>query len=136
MDTKRPPGRPRLYDTPDQFDAAVLAYQAYCQEMQEPVTWTGLALFLGFANRSAIDEYAKYDGFSYSVKRAKAFVEHEYEKRLCTGNATGPIFALKNFGWSDKQELEHRSPDGSMTPAAPLDPATVKAIAKQLDDEC
>lgn len=31
----------------------------------------------------------------------------EYEQRLNTANsATGPIFALKNFGWTDKQEVD------------------------------
>lgn len=138
MDEKRQPGRPRLYASPEDFDAMVMAYQAHCKATEEPVTWTGLALFLGFSSRTAIDEYLKYDGFSNSVKKAKAFVEYEYEKRLAGHSPTGAIFALKNYGWSDKQELAHSSPDGSMTPKASvsLDAATIKAIAKQLDDEC
>lgn len=116
----------------------VMAYQAHCKATEEPVTWTGLALFLGFSSRQAIDEYLKYDGFYDSVRKAKAFVEYEYEKRLAGHSPTGAIFALKNYGWSDKQELAHSSPDGSMTPKASvsLDAATIKAIAKQLDDEC
>lgn len=109
-------GRPRLYATPEEFDERVEAYHQYCKQENEPVTWTGLALFLGFSSRQSIDEYQKYDGFSDSVKRAKALVEWHYELRLCGDKPTGAIFALKNFGWKDKQEIDHSSSDGSMTP--------------------
>jgi len=111
-------GRPRKYETPEAFDAKVEEYQLYCVENNEPVTWTGLALYLGFSSRQSIDEYLQYDGFSDSVKRAKTFVEWNYEKRLASGEGTptGAIFALKNFGWKDKTELDHKSTDGSMSP--------------------
>lgn len=109
-------GRPRKYTDPALFDAKVDQYIDMCDPETEPVTWTGLALFLGFASRQSIDEYLKYEGFSDSVKRAKMLVEHAYEKRLHSGNATGAIFALKNMQWTDKQEIDHRSGDGSMTP--------------------
>lgn len=118
-------GRPRLYETPEQFEAKVLEYQKYCKEEKEPVTWTGLALYLGFSSRQSINEYEKYDGFSDAVKRAKLFVEWHYEMRVNGSNATGPIFVLKNMGWSDKQELAHSSPDGSMTP---VDKVTIEVI--------
>lgn len=100
-------GRPRLYKTPEQFDAKVYEYQQYCKENEEPVTWTGLALYLGFSSRQSISEYEKYEGFSDSVKRAKLFVEWHYEMRVNGNNAAGPIFVLKNMGWSDKQQIEH-----------------------------
>lgn len=102
---KKEVGRPRLYKTPKEFDEKVEEYQRYCIKRNEPVTWTGLALFMGFAARACIDEYANYDGFSYSVKRAKTFVEWHYEMRLCGDKPTGAIFALKNFGWQDKSEV-------------------------------
>lgn len=98
-------GRPRLYDSPEAFDAKVEEYARYCEQKEEPVTWTGLALYLGFSSRQSIDEYLKYSGFSDSVKRAKAFVEWHYEKRLHGNSPTGAIFALKNFGWHDKTEI-------------------------------
>lgn len=113
-------------------------YVAACAADKEPLTVTGLAIFLGFASRQSIYAYADNADFSYSVKRALLFVENGYERGLRTGAPTGPIFALKNMGWSDKQEFAHTSPDGSMSPKAaqPLDAATIRAIAKQLDDEC
>lgn len=101
-----PPGRPRKFDSPEQFDAAVDSYVASKEGGR--LTWTGLALYLGFCSRVSIDEYLKYEGFSYSVKRAKLLVENSYEESLGgDGSPAGSIFALKNFGWSDKQELEH-----------------------------
>lgn len=109
-------GRPRHYNTPEEFDDAVNAYVDNCAIDGSPMTWTGLALALGFSSRQSIDEYLKYDGFSDSVKRAKALVENCYEKRLFSNANAGAIFALKNFGWSDKQEVAHTSPDGSFAP--------------------
>ena len=118
---KRQSGRPRKYATPEEFDAAVLAYHQHCIESKEPVTWTGLALFMGFSSRQSIDEYQNYDGFSDSVKKAKTFVEWQYEMRLCGDKPTGAIFALKNFGWKDKQEVDLSSEDGSMSPKPSID---------------
>lgn len=124
---KRPVGRPRKYDSPEAFDAKVEEYAAYCKREEEPVTWTGLALYLGFAHRTCIDEYAKYDGFSHSVRRAKSLVEWHYEMRLCGNSPTGSIFALKNMGWSDKQDINHTSADGSMTPP----PTRIELVGKE-----
>ena len=38
---------------------------------------------------------------------AKLKVENSYEKELRGKFFAGAIFALKNFGWSDKMETEH-----------------------------
>jgi hypothetical protein len=134
-----PVGRPRLFATPEEFDEKVAEYLVHCKEESEPVTWTGLALFLGFACRASIDEYLKYDGFSYSVKRAKALVEHQYERRLFSSNPTGAIFALKNFGWIDKQAVDLSNPDGSLRPEVierrVVDPKSPEEIERQLDEQ-
>jgi hypothetical protein len=38
-------------------------------------------------------------------------MEQIYEKRLNESkNPTGAIFALKNFGWTDRQEIKHELP--------------------------
>lgn len=109
-------GRPRKFTSPAKFDARVDEYVAKCAEEDEPLTWTGLALSLGFSSRQSIDEYLNYAGFSDSVKRAKALVEQSYEKRLSGNCPTGAIFALKNFGWKDKQLVESTvKVDGQIT---------------------
>lgn len=106
-DTKRPVGRPRIITTPEEFDERVDAYITWCRANKEPVLLTGIILALGFTNKDTFYNYETYPEFFDSVKRARLLVEMEYEKRLCTlPSATGPIFALKNFGWRDKVENE------------------------------
>jgi hypothetical protein len=100
-------GRPRIIESPEEFDRLVAEYRDWCRENEEPVTFTGMALHLGFADRQSFYDYAKREGFSCSVKTAKTLVENEYEKRLAGQNVAGSIFALKNHGWTDKQVQEH-----------------------------
>lgn len=84
-----------------------------------PFTVTGLALSLGTTRKTLMD-YESIDNapkrfsekekqeFCNAIKRAKAFVENYAELKLLEGgHAAGPIFALKNFGWRDKQEMKH-----------------------------
>ena len=72
-------------------------------EIKIPVlTITGLCLFCGFADRHSFYDYEKRKEFSHTIKRARSFIENDYEKQIKTGNPTGGIFALKNFGWKDK----------------------------------
>ena len=101
-----PVGRPRLYKSVEDFEAMVDKYRKDCIKNDEPITWTGLCLYLGFSSRKALDEYLNYPEFCNSVKKAKLMVEMEYEKMLRANNSTGSIFALKNFGWKDKQQVE------------------------------
>jgi len=70
-------------------------------EIEVP-TISGLAYFLGFESRKSFYDYEKRDGFLYTIKRARLFIEQEYEEQLQVGNTTGAIFALKNMGWIDK----------------------------------
>jgi len=115
VDVKNLGGRPRKYSTPEQLDEAVNNYFVFCKDKEngEPITWTGMCLFLGFYGRQELDNYQNYDGFSDCVKRAKSLVEYAYEKRLVIGDKpTGPIFALKNFGWKDTQQTELSGPNG------------------------
>lgn len=104
---KRPVGRPRKIKSPEEFDRLADGYLEMCRVSGEPVLLIGMVLALGLVNKDSFYEYEKYPEFSESVKRARSFIELEYEKRLVLGTqAAGPIFALKNFGWKDKQEIE------------------------------
>lgn len=77
------------------------------QVVKLPVlTITGLAYELGFESRQSFYDYEAKPEFTYTVKRARLFIENDYEKQLQIGNTTGAIFALKNFGWTDKQEVD------------------------------
>ena len=113
-------GRPPHYETPEALQAKVDEYfdtgvkkKTYIvgkgenqQIVEIPIpTITGLVLYLGFCDRQSFYDYEKRDGFSYTIKNARTRIEQHYEELVQDGNS-GAIFALKNFGWSDKQELE------------------------------
>jgi hypothetical protein len=105
-----PVGRPRKIESPEKFDELVDSYIALCQQANEPILLTGLILSLGLTSK-------------------EGFYELEYEKRLNNGsNAAAPIFALKNFGWADKQEIDHTSSDGS------IKPTVIQLVAVDNDD--
>lgn len=75
-----------------------------------PPTITGLALHLGFNSRGTIYEYEKKnDEFSDAIKKARLRCECYAEEMMLSGSChpAGPIFALKNYGWSDQQEIKH-----------------------------
>lgn len=99
-----PGGRPRLYSTPEEMQAKVDEY--FATESQP--TMTGMILFLGFVDRrSACDYEQRNDEFSPIIKNARARIERLYESIILyrkEGQVTGPIFALKQFGWTDKTE--------------------------------
>lgn len=102
-------GRPAHYETPDELHKKCIAFFEHCIEKREKITVTGLTLYLGFESRSSLDDYVKRgDEFSYIIKRAKLAVEHSYE----TSGQTIDIFCLKNMGWKDKTEIDHRAPEG------------------------
>lgn len=95
-----------LFESVQALREKVDAYFAECDLKKDPYTITGLAVYLETSRQSLIN-YEDRPEFFDTIKGAKDKVEAYAEKRLFSGNATGPIFALKNFGWSDKQELEH-----------------------------
>lgn len=106
-------GRPAHYETDAQLLEMVIAYFDYCEKDKVKATITGLTLYLGFSSRSSLDDYCKRsDEFSYIIKRSKLAVENSYE----LSGQTIDIFALKNMGWKDKQEIEQKTEvSGSLT---------------------
>ncbi len=126
---ENPVGRPLKFKTCEQLDAKIDEYfttgrrvvTKYDKDGKSydvaKVTLTDLCIFLGFCDKCSFYDYEKKPEFSHSIKRARIMVEREYEERLETQYSTGAIFALKNFGWRDKQDIDLSSSDGSMTPA-------------------
>lgn len=102
MSEERKVGRPPIWDNPEAFDKAVDTYF----KITETPTWSGLALYLGFESRQSLEDYKKKPDFSYPIKKALLRIESHYEKSIQSRNPAGAIFALKNFGWKDKQEVD------------------------------
>ncbi len=119
---KNPVGRPRIYKTAEELQSRIEDYFKNGVTLRKVIigsprkrdvalipvpTISGLVLHCGFADRHSFYDLEKIPEFSHTIKRARTFIEKEYEEQLHNGNATGAIFALKNFGWQDKTELEH-----------------------------
>jgi len=115
-------GRPPLFDTAESLQESIDKYfkegvkvktviigkapNQQTVEIEVP-TITGLCRFCGFESRQSFYDYEKREAFSYTVKKARLFIEQHYEEMLQVGNTIGAIFALKNFGWKDTREIDH-----------------------------
>lgn len=110
-------GRPPFYSTIEELNKAIAGYfDIHLTKTGERPTITGLALYLGFTSRQAILNYEEKPDFVDAIKKAKLRIEASYEQAIYNGNAAGPIFALKNFGWTDKQEIDQKTEhSGSIT---------------------
>lgn len=117
--TKQEPnkvGRPAFFDSKEKLQSKIDEYFNNCPDKRTVVageitidipcpTITGLALFLGFCDRHSLYDYENRGEFSHTIKTARTKIESAYEKLLHGNSCTGAIFALKNFGWVDKQEV-------------------------------
>lgn len=128
-------GRPPVFSTPQELQDKIDQYfkegvttktvvigkapNNYTIEVEVP-TITGLAYYIGFESRQSFYDYEKKDEFTYTIKKVRLFIEQHYEEMLQTGNTIGAIFALKNFGWNDKQEIMHQGIPENKQPLAPV----------------
>jgi len=125
---KRPAGRPAMFRTPEEMQAKIDEYfatqigrrpmldingkQVYSKSGvplfdEEPPTVSGLALYLGFTDRTSFYEYKTRAAFSDTVKRAITRIEHYAECGvLMRDKPTGSIFWLKNHGWRAEEETK------------------------------
>lgn len=99
--------RPRLINSPEEMLERGQAYFDECIAQEKHILVTGLVLALGLSCRDSLIEYGKRPEFSDAVKALKTVCENYAENRVFSNNPTGAIFALKNYGWTDKQELAH-----------------------------
>lgn len=117
-------GHPPIFETPEELAVKIGEYFnegvkirtvivgkfPNQKAIEVPVpTITGLCFYLGFESRQSFYDYKKREKFSYTIKRARLFIEQEYEEQLQFGNVTGAIFALKNLGWIDKTIVDNKT---------------------------
>jgi hypothetical protein len=151
---RRMAGRPRKFRDLEEFQRQIDAYFESCyadvivkdkdgnavldeegrpikERMQvEPFTITGLALALDTSREVLMDiqtqtseGYSKE--FSDAIKKAKLRCQQYAERHMFTArNPAGAIFALKNYGWTDRQDL---AVDASVK-------VTYEDILSELDD--
>jgi hypothetical protein len=94
-------GRPKKFETPEEFDLKAKEYFDWCIDNKHEIAINGLALFMGFYDKTGLKNYIDYDEFLPYIKRALTTVELSYELDLRTFKFGGAVFALKNMGWTD-----------------------------------
>ncbi len=110
-------GRPKIYETPEALQKECTSYFEFIQgswdednnkwlREPEPPTVTGLALYLGFADKSSIYDYRDRKDFFHPIKRSLTIIEQSHEIGLNSKVVTGHIFALKNSGWKDQSQTD------------------------------
>lgn len=97
----------RKIKSPEEFDLLVDLYVLESIEHKDPLTITGLTLYLGFAAVDSLYDYGKragFEGYARAVKRARLIVQNGYEKTVARGGqCAGSIFLLKaSYGYNDK----------------------------------
>lgn len=68
-------------------------------------TLTGMCLYCGFVDKMQLFMLERNNAYAHTIKRARSKIEKIYEENLQTTGNSANIFALKNFGWVDKQEI-------------------------------
>jgi hypothetical protein len=88
---------------------------AWVEVIIPKITMTDLAIFLWFDSRQSLYDYEDKKEYSYIIKRARLFIEREYEERLEWQYSSWAIFALKNMWWIDKQEIDNNNSNVDVT---------------------
>ena len=109
--SKNPVGRPLKFQSVEAMQ--VLMDKYFDETPEEEWTVTGLALALG-TYRDVLICYQEKDEFSNAIKTAKEKVHCSYEKSLKKRGNSGDIFALKNFGWKDTQDINQNIKGGKI----------------------
>lgn len=98
-------GRPVLWETPEALQESVEQYFLYCKENERPPTIAGLAYYLD-VDRQTIYNYAKKDDFFDIIKKARNRIMMYLEENAVMGAGAGTIFVMKQYGYTDKQEVD------------------------------
>lgn len=98
-----PGGRPLKFNTLEALQEQIDTY--FTSTPREEWTVTGLALALD-TSRETLMNYEKKEEYFDAIKKAKEMVHNAYELDLRKKGRSGDIFALKNFGWTDKTEQD------------------------------
>jgi len=103
-------GQPRKFKNAKELQKCLDKYREYLEESGKPPTIAGLAYYTGI-NRQTIYNYEKDEQYFGTIKKFRDWVIMTYEETAVEKGNAGVIFLLKNYGYTDRQELQH---DGQM----------------------
>lgn len=98
-------GRPKLFSTPKELQDRIDDYFESCRDGGKPFTIAGLAYWLEM-DRKSIYNYEKDDEFFHTIKRARDKILATLEEMIAVDGRAGQIFLAKNYGYTDKMEVE------------------------------
>lgn len=124
--------KPLKFKSPEELQEKIDKYFTDCDKKKEPYTITGLCLALDITRQTLINYEDCFDNnwlkrlnndekaiYVDTVKKAKLKCENYVEKQLLDPyskkNPAGDIFALKNYGWTDKTEVVTSTKDINIT---------------------
>ena len=113
-------GRPQKYTDPKKFATKLGEYIEYEDSLKPKDAKTGMgkgiytlegaALFLGFASRESMYEYAKKEEFYYVVSRFKLFLTDFNVKKLYWGGTfMAAQFWLRNWGGYSEESTQNQN---------------------------
>lgn len=128
-------GRKKML-SPEEFKEKSEEYFDECKAQDEAPSIAGLAFHLGFSSKQSIFDYRKDPEYAHEANRATLFIEAWLNKKVVNKDTYSPgqWHILKaNFGYEDKQSLDHQSSDGSLSPKS-VDSDIVKSLVDKLTD--
>ena len=99
-------GRPPKFKTKEELEKALQEYKDYLLNEDKPPTIAGLAYYTGI-DRQTIYNYSEKNEFFGTIKSFRDWVMMTYEEAALTHSGSGVIFLLKNYGYTDRQEVKH-----------------------------
>ena len=104
-----PAGRPLKFESKEELENKINEYFSHCDKVKKPYTIAGMAIYIG-CSRDTIYEYEKnkdrIEEYSDTIKKARDKILAYLEEKLMMEGKPGQIFIAKNYGYTDKQEIE------------------------------
>ena len=105
-------GQPRKFKTAKELEDCLERYKEYLKENEKPPTIAGLAYYTGI-DRQTIYNYAKNDEYFGTIKKFRDWIMMNYEEVAIEKGNGGIVFLLKNYGYTDRQEVGLTGKDGN-----------------------
>lgn len=102
---KHPGGRPPIFKSVEELQEKIDAYKEYLETSGKPPTIAGLAYYTGI-DRQTLYNYKEKDEFFGTIKRFVNWILATYEEQAVEKGNAGIIFLMKNYGYTDKQQVE------------------------------
>jgi hypothetical protein len=136
----RKTGRPLKFESAEVLSNKIDKYFKYADQNKKPYSIAALAVYLD-CSRDTIYEYEtnpnKQEGFSDIIKKARDKCIAQLEEKLLDGkqNPTGAIFIAKNYGYTDKQEIESHNINENIDIPPEQRPAIIKGYIDKMSEE-